>query len=45
MTGKEPDRLEIKLGKFQASAVGKMAVAGLLMLIGVFLVVRASGVL
>ena len=45
MTEKEPDRLEIRFGGFRASAVGTLAVVGLLALIGSFLIAKASGIL
>ena len=45
MTEKSPDRLEVSWGNFRASAVGKLAVSGLLLLVvGVF-VSKALGVL
>ena len=45
MTEKTPDRLEISLGNFRASAVGKLAVTGLLLSVVAVLVSKAFGVL
>ena len=45
MTEKTPDRLELSFGNFRASAVGKFAVGGLVVVAIVALVCKAAGIL